>query len=221
MTIKLSSAQEKVLREQAINENEPDSILRDFETFLSFIKEQKVETKGQNGLLPLAVLGELNSLLSKQVKLNLKRPVQKSYPNINGLFLLARTTGLVALRKINGKTFLTIDDEAMTSWQSLNLTEKYFTLLETFLLRANEETIGERYGGSMTCFYKNKYFFEKLSKRDETFEDGKSDESLKYGVGFYNLALFQMFGWVSVTEWKSIGKSWNVKRISITPFGLL
>jgi len=97
--------------------------------------------------LPRTVLGEINDLLSHPVQLQLKRPEQKSYPHIQGLYLLLRASGLACIEGKDGKLFLSVDEKAYQVWESLNPTERYFALLETWLLRGKGEIVGERGGG--------------------------------------------------------------------------
>jgi len=137
----------KSLLEQTIDENQPATILRDFEIFLNFVAANNLEASGKNELLPLKSLRELNGLLTKPFEIELQRPVQKSFANINGLFLLARAGGLLILQK-DGKTAkFVIDREALKIWQSLNPTERYFTLVETWIVRSSVELIGEHHQG--------------------------------------------------------------------------
>ena len=74
----------------------------------------------------------------------MNRPQQKSYPHINGLYLLVRALGLTCIEEMSRKPLLVVDDAVYRVWKGLNPTERYCTLLETWLLRGHSEIIGER-----------------------------------------------------------------------------
>jgi hypothetical protein len=147
----LSPKLEQVLREQQITETEPGTILHDFEAFLEFIATNQIITSGKNHLLPLACLALLNARMAQPIESRLKRPQQKSYPHLHGLYLLARATGLMRVQKHQKDAVLVVDSAAMESWIGLNHTERYFALLEAWFNRASLEMVGERsgWGGEM------------------------------------------------------------------------
>lgn len=140
----LTPAQERVLREQPITATEPGTILHDFAAFLDFIAAGPVVTTGKNHLLPMASLTALNARMGQPIEVRLKRPIQKSYPHLNGLYLLARATGLLRVGQHAKHAALTLDAQAMATWLALNDTERYFALVEAYLLRTSLEMIGER-----------------------------------------------------------------------------
>jgi hypothetical protein len=111
---------EPVLRKQRITETEPGPIAHDFETFLDFIASQNVFASGKNDLLPMSALAELNARMTRPIEIRLKRPVQKSYPNLQGLFLLARASGIMRIQRVKPGALLVLDSQAMASWTSLN-----------------------------------------------------------------------------------------------------
>ena len=75
------------LASQIVDENGPGSILMDFEVLLGFL-EDGVRSTGKYHLLPMDRLFELDQLMTKPLRPRLKRPQQKSFPNLNGLYLL-------------------------------------------------------------------------------------------------------------------------------------
>ncbi|WP_242046264.1 MULTISPECIES: hypothetical protein [Calothrix] len=106
----LSDVQQKLLKETSIDENQPGTILRDFQTLIEFLQPKGVEVSSVNNLLPLKVLSELNLRLSHPIDTKLKRPVQKSYPYINGLYLLLRSSGIGQITSQGKKQFLVLED---------------------------------------------------------------------------------------------------------------
>ena len=77
-----------LLQQQKITATEPGTILQDFQTLLDFVGEEGIPVSGKQNLLPMKSLAELNQRLSEPIQIALKRPQQKSYPPINGLYLL-------------------------------------------------------------------------------------------------------------------------------------
>jgi hypothetical protein len=99
-------------------------------------------------LLAIQLLPEINAHMTHPLQLKLKRPLQKSYPHINGLYLLLRASGMTHVVGTQKKPLLAIDREIYRLWGNLNCTEQYCFLLETWLLRGFPEIIGEREGVS-------------------------------------------------------------------------
>jgi hypothetical protein len=150
----LTEEHQQLLQQHSIDENSPGTILRDFQTLLDFLHPNGTQVSGIHNLFPLKSLPELNSRLSHPIETNLKRPQQKSYPYINGLYLLLRASGLSQVKQLGKKQTLVLDEAVLQSWTKLNLTERYFTLLEAWMILGNEEILGERYdpiGNLMKC----------------------------------------------------------------------
>jgi Plasmid pRiA4b ORF-3-like protein len=221
MSVMLSAKHQQSLREQTISDDQPGIILRDFDSLLDFVSMRELRVSGVHQLLPMSALPELNARLSKPLRLGLSRPQQKSYPHINGLYLLLRASGL-SLVEVSGKQpVLSLDQEALASWRSLNATERYFTLLETWLLRGDGEIIGDD-RDPLGPFYKCSTFMEGLPAAGLKVAGDRQAEqiTIPYHVGAYNLALLELFGCVSVEEGQpGAGKGWVVARVKRTPFG--
>ena len=90
----LSPAQRTLLQKQTVGRDGPGTILRDFETLLRFVSERDVPVSGIHQVLPLAVLPELNGRMARPFVINLQRPQMRSFPNLAGLYLLLRASGL-------------------------------------------------------------------------------------------------------------------------------
>lgn len=217
----LSSEYQQTLREQTINEDGPGSVLRDFGTLLDFVGKREIKVSGVHQLLPMSALAELNARLSKPLRVLLRRPQQKSYPHINGLYLLLRASGL-SLIEVKGKQhLLALDGEALASWRGLNATECYFTLLEAWLLRGEGEIIGDD-RDPLGPLFKCSTFMESIPDRGLKVAGDRQAEqiTIPYHVGTYNLALLELFGCVSVEEGRpEASKGWAVARVKRTPLG--
>jgi hypothetical protein len=220
MDIALSSKHRRSLQEQKISEDEPGSVLRDFETLLDFVGKRRIKVSGIHQLLPMNLLAELNAQLSKPLRIGLKRPQQKSYPHINGLYLLLRASGLSLITEEGKQPMLSLDQVALSSWRSLNATERYFTLLEAWLVRGNGEIIGEH--DPLGSLFKCSTFMERIPDKGLKVAGDRQTEqfTIPYSIGAYNLALLDLFGCAAIEDGSpEEGKGWVIARIKRTVFG--
>src|SRR5215210_2499984 len=199
MGIALSAKHQRIIREQTIGEDEPGCrVLRDFEMLLNFVGEREIKVSGIHQLLPMNLLAELNAQLSKPLRSGLQRPQQKSYPHINGLYLLLRASGLSLIRDDGKQPVLSLDRAALSSWRSLNATERYFTLLEAWLVRGNVEIIGEH--DPLGSLFKCSTFMERIPDKGLKVAGDRQTKqfTIPYSIGTYNLALLDLFGCVAI-----------------------
>jgi len=137
--LKESDAQcRTMLSDQPISELGPGTIIRDVETLLKFIGCDGLSTGSKRGNLPSSALSELNTRLSDSIDLSLRRPLLKNYPNIAGPYILCRVMDLI---QIDGSR-IRIRDDQFDSWNRLNITEKYFSLIEAWLIHGNDDVLG-------------------------------------------------------------------------------
>jgi hypothetical protein len=220
----LSAEKEQILRVQEVDEEGPGTVLRNLNALLSFIQEERgIRVTDKLRLLPLRALPEINARMSHPLRLGLQRPQQKSFPHIHGLYLLARASGLTRVREVARRPRLSVDEAVHSVWTHLNPTERYFTLLETWLLRARPETIGEgrpasfsiweTYGDCLSFFYR-------IPDGGLAVPETDAHDWLRYWPGWHNLGLLDLFGLVSVYDRPSEpGQGWHIERIEIKPFG--
>ena len=206
------------ISQQAITETTPGSILQDFQTLLDFIAQEGIAVGGKRNLIPMKSLAQINQQLAEPIKTDLQRPQQKSYPTINGLYLLLRATGMGKVVQQGKTSKLMLDPMMLDNWQQMNLTERYLNLLEAWLVVANEEMLGER--GYMTEGTRCLQYWSKISAKGEKFPDYQTQQNLKYYPGFHNLALMKLFGLIEASYGKpEAGKGWRVKSIKQTAWG--
>jgi hypothetical protein len=210
---------QQIIKNQPIKENSPGSILKDFNTFLNLLKADGIEVSGKNSFFPLKLLPELNSQLTNPTLIDLKRPVQKSYPYLNAIYLLLRTTGLALVFYQGKKQKLILDKTTYQSWNQLNLTEQYLTLLETWLIHASDETIGEysRESNLLKCAI----FWQNLAKdKIKITKNNQGYFTFNYSPGLHNLALLDLFGLIKLKQGKpETGRGWRVTEIEKTIYG--
>ena len=218
----LTPREQEALRAQTIAELTPGSLLHDFAALLDFIATHELTATGKQQLLPLAALDALNARLAQPLQLSLKRAIQKSYPHLNGLFLLARATGLLRVVRREEVARLQLDEAAWAVWQTLNPTERYFTLLEAYLYHASVEMIGERGrwldtpGLLSDCLM----IWQRVSEQGLRVPPGKAQDNYIYSVWLYHYALLELFGLIRVKPGKAqTGAGWSIAEIQQTPFG--
>ena len=147
-----------------------------------------------------------------------KRPQQRSYPYINGLYLLLRTTELVRVDRTGKKARLVPNGEVMASWRGLNPTERYFTLLEAWLVHARQGTIAlpGRREGAIFLDFSSVWF----SVRDRGLKVQPNNEYSFSGDNGYQSALMDLFGLLEVEHGRPReGKPWAPLRVKRRPFG--
>jgi hypothetical protein len=162
--------------------------------------------------------------MTHHLRLGLKRAVQKSYPHINGLYLLLRASGLATVEARGRKLFLRVDPVVLDSFEALNDTEQYCTLLEAWLLRGWPDIVLERerrYSQIPMTFREWSQLFKKIPQKGMVCIDNDTFEYvMRYDLGWTNLALLELFGLVTmVTAPPSEGKGWRVERIHRAPLG--
>ena len=109
IVIRSSGSNLSNLSTQQIDNSGPGTILADFEALLDFAASG-VRSTGKYHLLPMDRLRELDEKMTMPLRPNLARPQQRSFPHINGLYLLLRATQ-IGIPEGQGKTSgrLTLD----------------------------------------------------------------------------------------------------------------
>ncbi len=221
--LKLRAEHKTVLKNLVIDAHQPGTLLHDFEALLHFFRERE-RTLTAACQLPLRILSDINERLANPVQLALKRPQQKSYPPIHGLYLLLRASGLTYVDNRRAKPTLIIDPAVYQSWIGLNPTEQYGTLLEAWLLRGKPEILNER-GSSLWIIPDNfthiVWFYTHIPPEGLVVAGNREVESnLLYSPGWYNLGLMALFGLIDIqTGTPEPGQGWRIERISRTPIG--
>jgi len=135
-----------------------------------------------------------------------------------------RASGLTCIEETSRKPLLVVDDAVYRVWENLNPTERYCTLLETWLLRGHPEIIGERGRGWFRVpetFRDCQWFFHRIPDEGMPVAGEKeAEDSLRYWPGLHNLGLLELFGLVSVQHGAlEPGKGWRIEQINRTPLG--
>jgi hypothetical protein len=216
----LTETQIELLQQQQISAITPGSIITDFQRFLDFIAKTDVTVGPTNHLISsIAALEEINQFLTKPMQIALKRPQQKSYSVIHGLYLLLRCMGLGQIKTKGKKHLLVLDPAVQQHWSRLNPTEQYFTLLEVWLVRGHEEIVGER-GGALNCGIRVTQSWPSFLKKGKKLAKYADQDVFHYYPGFMNLALMQLFGMVEIASVApESGKGWRFKSVKPLAWG--
>jgi hypothetical protein len=210
----------RLLKAQDFEQRAPGTVVQDFETLLSLMGDQGLPVTPSR-LLAIKSLETINRSLTHPLELGLKRAVQKSYPPVNGLYLLLRATGLALIDANLKKPRLKLDSQLMESWRSLNAAERYFALLKAWWGRATEEIIGERGSLGGEILAKTLAFIERFPKAGTLMVKAPQDvETLRYHPGLHNLALLELFGLLDIRLGSlAAGRGWRPERLRLTDWG--
>lgn len=201
----------------------PGTIVADFEALMDFVASG-VRSTGKYHLLPMARLNELDELMTTPLRPKLQRPQQRSFPHLNGLYLLLRATRIGipdGQGKTNGK--LVLDPFMCEQWAQLNPTEKYCNLLEAWLRLSSWQSIGLRASGwGKIMAMAVREVWQLVPPEGRCFS--KKEQSNK---GFLfslerstSLALLELFGLITVQRAEPMdGQGWTIARIDHTRFG--
>ena len=218
--VDLSTEQVELLTKQSIDLTSPGTILADFQIFLDFIGNEGISVSEKIHTLSAKSLADLNQRLSQPIELDLKRPIQQSYPAIDGLYLLLRACGLGEVRLIDKKYILSLNLTLLKIWDGLNQTERYFMLLEIWLIRADGDLFGDDRlsldNQGMKCIE----YWQIAIDQTKTFDDYDDQDILHYSPELYNLALLEMFGFIRIAAGRADeNRGWRIDRVEKLPFG--
>ena len=220
---KFTKEHDKILRETLKQGVIPGTILQDIENVLAFVKNTKVELTASAKVFGMKYLSKINQMLTHPIEVKLKRPQQKSYPHINGLYLLLRASGLVLVDTKGKKPILRINETAYDEWQNLNDTERYCTLLETWFFRAKDEILGERSSWGLPRHLQDCLdFWQKMPKNGLKVKGERYvEDRIAYRPNFYNIALLRMFGFLEIkdTAPEDNNTGWQIISLKPTPYG--
>jgi hypothetical protein len=216
-----AATQKQRLRDQGIANEQPGSVLRDFQVLLDFLGPRGVESSGKYNLIPLKFIDELDRCLSRPLRLELKRPQLRSHPYLLGLHLLLRASGLSRVNEAGAKPLLALDEFMVDQWDRLNPTERYFHLLEAWLRLGTPQMIGESgsfTGSPMSVVLRTWLRLPEEGQRCDLHQPG---DLYFAGAGrdFYLLALMDLFGLVQLEHPSRPVAPWAPAAVKHTSFG--
>ena len=201
----------------------PGSIVTDFEALMDFIGSG-VRSTGKYHLLPMARLNELDELMTTPLRPKLQRPQQRSFPHLNGLYLLLRATRIGVpdgTGKSSGK--LVLDPFMCEQWKQFNPTEKYCNLLEAWLRLSSWQSVGLRGSGWLTdmAMYVRDVWQSVPPEGRRFSKKEQASRGFLYSLErSTTLALLELFGLMRVERGERVeGQGWPVAKIDHTRFG--
>jgi hypothetical protein len=211
---------DEILANTPITEDGPGPLLHDFQVLLDFVTENSIQLTDALKL-PMKALAPLNERLTRRIEHRLARAQQKSYPHISGLYLLLRASGLTLVDQSGRKPVLVVDPPVLESWQSLSSEERYFALLESWLLRGDSALIGEDRSGFFSWHSQLREwatFFQMLEK--DEWHEADWMERVRYWPGTHNLGLMELFGLVAIDDAPpQPQKGWQIADVRATAWG--
>jgi Plasmid pRiA4b ORF-3-like protein len=219
----LTEAQKSLLQSQVIDDLHPGALLHDFQVVLDRVGTVGVKAAGKYNLLPIELIPELDAKLHRplQLSLTMKRPQLRSHPYLQGLHLLLRATGLTRVEGTGARARLVVDPAVHASWNGLNPTERYFALLEAWLIFGRAEMVGER-GSSWSDFLMQcLQLWQYLPVSGKAFDLDRPQDAYLYPIrrDFYHLSLFDLFGLLAVKVPPKPVQPWCPAAVQHVPFG--
>ncbi len=214
----LSESSKQLLSQQIFTNARPNAVVRDFETFIEFLKLHKVEVSANQNAIAPKYLADLNARLSHPTKLDLLRHNQKSYPYIHGLYLLLRSSAIAQVQPDKKKSIFKIDPQVLQSWQELNDTEKYFNLLATWIFYADESLMNNERRGLIEWWHVFNSWGD-LPTKGLNFTSSQNNDWFSR-IKLHNVALLNLFGFIEVKDTEPLaGKGWHITKAKPLPFG--
>jgi hypothetical protein len=215
----LSEEIKTILRETKIDADYPGTILSDWQTMLDYIGSDGIEVSKKQGYFRMKVLAEINQKLTHPILIDLKRPQQKSYPYIHGLYLLLRTSGITRIIHQGSKAKIVINADVLKSWQRLNPTEQYLILLEIWLFWASEDAL-EGYHHFPYLLVSQRLWQLITVKGVKITAKNESIYNLNSGNDLTNIAVLNSLGIIDLKQRKpQLGKGWGLTYLAKTPLG--
>ncbi len=216
---KSSKKQNKaIIQRQTFSLDEPGPLLTNIQMMIEAIRHG-IPTTSKYFALPISCLPDLNTQLSTPLAHKMTRPQMKTFPAIAGLFLLLRAAKL-AKGEAAPQRMVSIDPIMLESWDSLNPTEKYMSLVDIWITKANWTTFGERdyISDRIPTNIKAFYFFLHNRNRFDSVEHFGFSYSYKKRIV---VTMLEQFGWIKIgyTEDVGEGKFAEIRSIERTEFG--
>lgn len=211
----LSPEDAEIIKNQMFSDTQPGSLLKDFQALLDFIGSDGIEVTKTTQHIGMKYLFELNERMTLPLETELKRPQQKAFPNLHGLYLVLRVSGLASLVKDKNKTLLKLDPEVLASWQKLNAVERYFSLLFCWIVRGDEEILGEPRSWRIQGFLRCLEFYQYMKQIDSK-EENLARYMRVFLSSLHNISLMASFGFLTRTKFNPDG---TVEGVALSDFG--
>ena len=191
-----------------IDEQQPGSIVKDFSMFLAFVEKGNCLVSKKLLHFPTKDILTLNSRMTTPLKHDYVRPQHKLFPHVATLNSCAQVLKLLVYKNKGAKKSVQIDKKSLNKWNSLNETEQYFSLLQTWLVN---DDAGLSFPLSQLNWFQNKYL-DKLQDSDSLKRLSK-----EYQIKYF-LPGLELFGLCDIEQYPDkIGGGWNIKKLQLSP----
>ena len=186
-----------------------ETVVENINRVIEHIQNHKILATKANRHFGMKNIRELNDIVVDPIEIISMRPSQKTYPNINGLYLLLRSMGMLKFKVSKKEVVVEINEKLLKNWKSLNSTEQYFMLLEFWLIHSTpRETIDASNDRPIIVLIN--FFMIDMFSLDDTMSE------LNYAPEYYNLALCEMFGFVEIFAMSPKEKNrWNIIDVKV------
>ncbi|MHB1418561.1 MAG: plasmid pRiA4b ORF-3 family protein [Bacillota bacterium] len=210
-----------------VNEMEPSPIVRDFELYTEFLRNDRTALTPKNQYLAKKPLYQINQQMATYVTADNPNFDQTSYPLLNLFYHLVLAGKL--FRKIQAKAgrFELQSTERYVIYQSLKLAEKYFFLLETLWIDVDWKDINpvqSRDEAELNIGEFFKIVSQQQPGRVITAKSGKSNllSSLLNKLGLHMLILSFYGFWRVTRDEEAMGllySKYDFRAATLTPSG--
>ena len=190
---------------------QPGSALQDFHSVLDFIGADGELVSKKTMVFSAKDLLELNRKMTNPIKQDQKRPQQSGFPHISILYQCAKSLGFFHYTEEGTRKRVHLNQAALVSWNKLNFSEQYFTLLESWLSGGPNER-----AFSVPIIRLDWFKQECLCKREEYYQ---SMQQKAFRVGDLAAGL-DLFGLVEIQHaTPDAGGGWKIATLNLTQTG--
>jgi len=197
-------------KNEQINLHQQSSVLKDLQILLDFVgSDGKLVSKKQL-VFSAKTLLELNQLMSKPIAHNKVRPQQTTFPHIAVVYKSAHQLGFFNYTDKGTRKQINLNPAALESWNKLNPTEQYFTLLDKWL-----------YSDADTSIFPPMQYIERFKRRflNKTRDYYQNIFATEYKIGEL-LAGMELFNLVNIQHAKpDKAGGWKINSLKLTKFG--
>jgi hypothetical protein len=198
------------------------AVLRDIHTLLDLLGTDGIEA-GSGDKPAMKALASINARLAEPIAIDLQRGQFRSYPNIQALYLLLLTTGLIRVEGPGAKKKLVLDEVNAAAFRSLNPTEQFGSLLDAWLLKSRLAAIDIPEGwfkDSLTSMINCWGTIRAAGRKSSVQERAASKAPFARDSDRVSLWLMRGFGMIELDQGRPIaGKPWHPQAVERTRFG--
>jgi hypothetical protein len=210
--------QSEILKETRIDESGPGTILKDYQMLLDFIGTG-VKTGGKNYRLPLAALKQLDERMTHPLRPKLERPQQTSFPHLNGLYLLFRSSGMGTTSGQGTSGLLYVQPDRLREWNDLNPSERYMTLFQS-LLQGEWGLVDSNAPGGPNIWSEIRFSMSLYTRPIKDKTGITAAELIGTWPSQGSVALLELFGILEITrKAPKTGDNWRIGSVKFTEFG--